>query len=89
MGSQLGRNRSAVSAASTGHQPSAPRRAGRPGIYLSRRSLLHEARWVRGLRFLLARPEWGYRGSRASLWFLVGLTVLTTAQSLIHVLETR
>ena len=40
---------------------------------------------MRDLRFLLARPEWGYRGSRASLWFLVGLTVLTTARSLIHV----
>lgn len=40
---------------------------------------------MRDLRFLLARPEWGYRGSRTPLWFLVGLTVLTTARSLIHV----
>jgi hypothetical protein len=41
---------------------------------------------MRDLRFILARPEWGYRGSRASLWFLVALTVLTTARSLVHVL---
>ena len=36
-------------------------------------------------RFLLARPEWGYQGTRASLWFLVALTVLTTARCLVHV----
>lgn len=27
----------------------------------------------------------GYRGSRASIWFLIGLSVLTTARSVIHV----
>jgi hypothetical protein len=26
----------------------------------------------------------GYPGSRASLWFLIGMTVLTTARSLAH-----
>ena len=41
---------------------------------------------MRDLRFILARPEWGYRGRRASLWFLVALTALTTARSLVHVL---
>ncbi|MEI7745089.1 MAG: hypothetical protein WCK58_15235 [Chloroflexota bacterium] len=41
---------------------------------------------MRDLRYLLALPEWGYRGSRASLWFLVVLTALTTARSLVHVL---
>jgi len=41
---------------------------------------------VRDLRFILARPAWGYRGSRASIWFLVALTALTTARSLVHVL---
>ena len=40
---------------------------------------------MRDFRFLLARPEWGYQGTRASLWFLVALTVLTTARSLVHV----
>lgn len=40
---------------------------------------------VRDLRFILPRPEWGYRGCRASFWFLVALTVLTTARSLVHV----
>ena len=40
---------------------------------------------MRDFRFILARPAWGYRGSRASLWFLVALTVLTTARSLVHV----
>jgi hypothetical protein len=40
---------------------------------------------MRDVSFLLARPEWGYRGSRASLWFLIGLTILTTARSLVHV----
>jgi len=38
------------------------------------------------LRYLVARPEWGYRGRRASLWFLIALTALATARSLIHVL---
>lgn len=41
---------------------------------------------MRDFRYLLARPDWGYRGSRASLWFLAALTVLTTARSLVHVL---
>lgn len=40
---------------------------------------------MRDVRYLLPRPEWGYRGSRASFWFLVALTVLTTARSLVHV----
>ena len=40
---------------------------------------------MRDFRFLLARPPWGYQGTRASLWFLIALTVLTTARSLIHV----
>jgi hypothetical protein len=41
---------------------------------------------VRDFRFLLARPEWGYQGTQASLWFLVAMTLLTTARSLVHVL---
>lgn len=40
---------------------------------------------MRDLRYLLPRPEWGYRGSRASLWFLIGLSLLTTARSAVHV----
>ena len=40
---------------------------------------------MRDFRFLLARPEWGYQGTRVSLWFLIALTVLTTARSLVHV----
>ena len=43
---------------------------------------------MRDLGRLLPDPNHdnGYRGTRASLWFLVALTVLTTARSLVHVL---
>lgn len=36
-------------------------------------------------RFLLATPEQGYRGTKASFWFLIGLMALTSARSLIHI----
>lgn len=39
---------------------------------------------MRDVRFLLARPEDGYQGSKGSLWFLIALTILTTVRSLIH-----
>lgn len=39
---------------------------------------------MRDLRFLLAHPDHGYRGSRGSFAFLVALTVLTTVRSVIH-----
>ncbi len=39
---------------------------------------------MRDFRYLLATPEQGYRGSKASLWFLVALSVLVTVRSLIH-----
>lgn len=35
---------------------------------------------------LLPDPGHGYRGSRASLWFLAGMAVLTTARSLVHII---
>jgi uncharacterized membrane protein len=40
---------------------------------------------VRDLKALLPDPDLGYRGSRGSLWFLVGLLALVTARSLVHV----
>ncbi|MDH3295284.1 MAG: hypothetical protein OER95_13270 [Acidimicrobiia bacterium] len=39
---------------------------------------------MRDVRFLLAHPEDGYQGTRSSYWFLVAMTALTTARSLIH-----
>lgn len=41
---------------------------------------------MRDLRALLPAPDEGYRGSRGSLWFLVAMTVLSTARSLVHIL---
>jgi hypothetical protein len=41
---------------------------------------------VRDFRFLLPPPSAEYRGSRFSLWFLVFITVLSTARSLVHIL---
>jgi len=40
---------------------------------------------MRDFRFLLPPPSAAYRGSRFSLWFLVFITVLSTARSLVHV----
>lgn len=39
---------------------------------------------MRDFRYLLPSPEQGYRGSKASFWFLVALAVLVTVRSLIH-----
>ena len=39
---------------------------------------------MRDLRFLLAHPDDGYQGTKASFWFLVALSVLVTVRSLIH-----
>lgn len=41
---------------------------------------------MRDFHQLLPDPGAGYRGSRASLWFLAGMAVLTTARSLVHIL---
>ena len=41
---------------------------------------------MRDLSHLLPTPDQGYRGSRASLWILVAMTVLSTVRSLIHIL---
>ena len=35
-------------------------------------------------RFLLARPDDGYQGTKGSFWFLIALSVLVTVRSLIH-----
>ena len=40
---------------------------------------------MRDFRYLLARPEQGYRGTKGSLWFTVAFTVLVTVRSLIHI----
>lgn len=39
---------------------------------------------MRDIRYLLATPEQGYRGSKGSFWFLVAMSVLVTVRSLIH-----
>lgn len=39
---------------------------------------------MRDFRYLLATPDQGYRGSKGSFWFLVAMSVLVTARSLIH-----
>lgn len=41
---------------------------------------------MRNLGYLLASPEQGYRGTRASFWILIAMTVLSTVRSLIHIL---
>lgn len=41
---------------------------------------------MRDLRFLLAHPDHGYRGTTWAFWFLVALTSLATVRSLIHML---
>ncbi len=43
---------------------------------------------MRNFRYLLARPEQGYRGSAASLWVLVAMTALATVRSLVHIFAT-
>ena len=40
---------------------------------------------MRDLRYLLAQPEQGYRGTKGSFWFLVAMSVLVTVRSLIHI----
>ena len=40
---------------------------------------------MRNVRYLLARPEHGYRGTAASFWVLVAMTVLATGRSLVHI----
>lgn len=39
---------------------------------------------MRDFHYLLARPEQGYRGTKASYWFLIVLAILVTVRSLIH-----
>jgi len=40
---------------------------------------------MRNVRYLLASPESGYRGTAASFWVLVAMTVLATGRSLVHI----
>ncbi len=40
---------------------------------------------MRNIRYLLAQPEHGYRGTAASFWVLVAMTVLATGRSLVHI----
>ena len=40
---------------------------------------------IRDVRYLLAQPEQGYRGTAASFWVLVAMTVLATGRSLVHI----
>ena len=40
---------------------------------------------MRDVRYLLAQPEQGYRGTAASFWVLVAMTVLATGRSLVHI----
>lgn len=41
---------------------------------------------MRDVTGLLPDPADGYRGTSASMWFLVAMAVLTTARSLAHIL---
>ena len=43
---------------------------------------------VRDFRYLLPPASEDYRGSRFSLWFLVFITALSTARSLVHIFTT-
>ena len=40
---------------------------------------------MRNFGYLLAQPEQGYKGSKASFWVLVVMTVLATVRSLVHI----
>lgn len=43
---------------------------------------------MRDVRYLLAKPEDGYRGTAASFWILVAMTALATGRSLVHIFAT-
>ena len=40
---------------------------------------------MRDVRYVLAQPEDGYRGTAASFWVLVAMTALATGRSLVHI----
>ena len=39
---------------------------------------------MRDFKYLLPKPEQGYRGTKGSFWFLIAMSVLVTVRSLIH-----